>query len=721
MSAPPPRRAYVLAALLSSVCFGWETLLQRYLVFAGGQLAASATLPAAVVGLGVGAALAARFGPGALRVGALAFAPAVGAACASVLHATDPLSFVGLVALTLPFVAVGLTVGAVLERWPSPRVYAADLAGASLAIGLLVGSLPVLHDEGAAVLVFAGALAVPALVGELPRIVRGVALGAAVVVGVQAHALPFNLGRDVPSFLADDLRLVRCRPCTWVDTATSIVGRIDLYAGEPHYTFHLANGFLIDTMRPWPASVYQRDPRVPTPFLPPEPRIYVVGTAGEGILKTATRLGGEVRGVEANPATVALLRGRAAARCGDCYAGVDVTIGDARAALRAAGTGWDLVTYLNTHANQGRTGRAVAPEFLDTTTSVHLTWRALAPTGLMTWEEPELVTPPAALTRLTSTVLQVLRDEGVAEPTRHLLVYTWGAYVQLVVRKTPWTEDEVTRWLTWTDDLTHAEGGVNGPFGEGFFKPTAVTTPVFPVNRSVHYAWMYDWLRTGAPPSDRLAEDFAPLTDDRPFLFSTPTTRAEVRDAIRGQVALTLTPLGLALGLAWRDRRPVRVATLAAGALSGFVFLGVETLLLTQGQVVFGSPSGCFVVVLGGMLLASGVVSTFGGAGARGLLLGAAALALAATRLVPVAEASAVPAWVGGAWAVALGGTLGAAFPRLLTRAGAEGQAALFFAVNAAAAALAGPFVTLLALQVGFSAVWVVLAAGALLLARLVG
>lgn len=709
----PPAWAFPTAALLSVVGFGWEILLQRHLVHTGGQLAASATLPAAVVGLGTGAAVAARLGPAALRVGAALLAPSFGLALAVILSLPDPLGPVALFGLSLPFSFVGMAVAALLDRFPDPRVYAADLGGAALATLLLVAALPLLLEERSAILLVAIAAAIPALIPELPARVRGAGLALALGLGFVGVTTRPNLGRDLPGLLAAPLGRVGVHAPRWIDSASSVVGRVDLYAGRWPQSFLLAQGVVIDTLREYPTEIYQLDPRVPSPFLPERPRIFIVGTAGEGILKTAVRLGGEVRGVESNPATLALVQRRQARRCLDCYAGVDVEVGDARAVLRRAGGGWDLVTWLNTHANQGWTGRAVAAEFLHTEEAIREAWRRLGPRGMLTWEEPELVTPRGALSRLVATIRAALLAEGVADPSAHLLVYRWGRYVQLLVRPTPWTEAEQDRWRAWLRELGAVETGVTGPLRSGALTEMRA---IFPGNEDPDHAWLAAWLQSGLPPAVH-PEELAPVRDDQPFLFSRPASRKELWLHIGTQLGLAVLPLALALGFAPR-RAGGGASTLAAGALSGFVFLGVEALLTIQGQLAFGSPTLAFVEVLAGMLLASGLSALAGGRGAGPALALAALLALAGTGFSRVVESGHADR-VALAWVLALGACLGTAFPRLLRRAAAEGRTPLFFALNAAGAAVAPPVVSLAALYLGFPALWLVFAAGAAGLALL--
>ena len=97
-----------------------------------------------------------------------------------------------------------------------------------------------------------------------------------------------------------------------------------------------------------------------------DPDILVVGTAAEGIVKTARIQGaGQVVGVEINPAIVNLMLGRLYKWSRQAYDEIELHVMDVRSYLKQTDRQFDIITMMNTHRLRN-IGYAGQPEYLHT-------------------------------------------------------------------------------------------------------------------------------------------------------------------------------------------------------------------------------------------------------------------------------------------------------------------------------------------------------------------
>jgi glyoxylase-like metal-dependent hydrolase (beta-lactamase superfamily II) len=217
------------------------------------------------------------------------------------------------------------------------------------------------------------------------------------------------------------------------------------------------------------------------------------------------------------------------------------------------------------------------------------------------------------------------------------------------------------------------------------------------------------------------AHGLTATSDDRPFHFDVDPSHAELRRAYSRTLILFLLLVPFVLALWVRQRAAVhfRLAQLLVVVLTGMAYLLIEVVLLQRFAIFLGSPLVTFTAVLATLLAGSGLGSLWSGRlGDRGAAIATAmllVLLLIHAWLVPslltqgVRLPLAAKVLVTVACLAPLALLMGVPFPyvmRLGQTSLGSASAALLFAINGAASALAVPLAFNLSSAWGFGAVW---------------
>ncbi len=570
------------------------------------------------------------------------------------------------------FTAAGYVLADLFET--SVKLYAADLLGAGLAAAAFPWLWPLVGHEN----VWWAVAGLQLLV--LGRRRKLCVLGGLLVLGLVvanhdrtlnfAHALKGLPGKV---FEHDDLLLSRC----------DLTQRVDVTHTRQGYELWL-DGWRADVIRSNRGVATDR--RLAAGLGISNPRILLVGTAGQGVLKPARLLSQDVEGLELNRAIVDLLEGPLAQFSRDPYRGVKLRWQDGRAYLAHTGEKYDLITLLNTH-RAGNIGQALAPEYLLTGEGLQTALNALTPRGFLSIEER---LPDRAAQRATDRLLATLRT--LVDP-QHIGVYEWYSsevdqvrsdrdqyFLQILVSRAPIDAAYLEAFAALARERPSLRG-------QRYRRLPHVNLLYVP-GRNLANRWAREVLHPGAEP----------LTDDRPFPGSWSL-----------DVFKPLLPLALVLAWAlWPARRE---PTAAVALLAGLGYTLLQTLLFQRLQLMLGTPAVTLVVTLGGML-------ALGGLGAR-LLPGRALLGLPLAWLAS-APLFFMPLALPGGWPVALlliapvSLCLGAVLPSL------PGPRPWLFAASSAGGALGVALCLLASLTLGMRATWLLAAlfsSGAVLVA----
>ncbi len=580
------------------------------------------------------------------------------------LPVTDVMGFIALLglglALALPFTVVGVTLTLALTRagLPPGRAYGVDLIGAALGAVLVIPLLDAV-DAASAVLV-AGAIA---------------ALGALAFAAARTD-MSSGAGRKGQA-LAGGLALLWAGAAGWNATAEVpllrpawVKGVHEDYAAHAYVGWNTHSRVTVSPTLTLPPMMWATGRNAPPEVLAPiEQRILkidgaaatamargdgsdhaylewdvssfahrlrptgpaaVIGVGGGRDVLVAARAGHTpVVGVELNAKIVGLHRGAMAAFSGvAALPGVTLVVDEARSFFTRDPNHYEVLTMslIDTWASTGAGAYSLSENGLYTVEGWLTFMRRLTPTGIFTVSRWYKSDSPGETGRMLALAMETLWQMGVAEPRAHMMLLQQGSVATLLVSPSPFSPADI--------DRTQREGvrlGFNMVL-------TPRRLPVQPQLRELveqpdrAALWQY---------AQAQALDLTPSTDDRPFFFNmlrpgawlADTAEVDRQDfgflgnlqatktlvhATLVSVLLTLlavfVPLWLRRGqVAGGAGKATLVAACAYFALIGLGFMFVEIALLSRVGVFLGHPTLALAVVLGGIILATGVGSLLSG------------------------------------------------------------------------------------------------------------
>jgi spermidine synthase len=649
--------------------------------------------------------------------------------------------------MMVPFVCAGVVISITLVRLTSHVTYFVTLIGSGLAAFLVNMSLGSFREENS--LIFLAALTglaaccfiIPYRVGQVRR-----GLMCLAVLGVSGILAGGILNMSYDWFNIVSAKLTRDSPQAEVlFSASSYVGRYDVLQTSPHPTLlqSYENGHRSDTIRKLPAENYQIDPRLPNCLIE-NPDILIIGLAGDGITKTAKFLGDKVYGVEINPAIVSMQRNELVEWNANSYEGINVSVMDGRSFVEQSALQFDMITLENTHVDRGSgiggEGRESTPEYLYTAQALQSYLDHLSSDGVVVVEEPvSNLAREVPVWKLLYTMRQVLLERGYAQPERHFFVFQWTTrtanFIQILMKKTPFTEQEASDLLNWLDDIDNMQTieQINGsPVGPIDAKTTLLHHPY-----QVSSTTISEVLRGEVDDAFLQEYNIQVITDNRPFMFDVDPSHSNLKQAYSYILFLVLPLVPLLIWFLRRRKGSLSglLPHMLTVALTGLGYLLIEMVLIQRYELFLGSPVATFSSVVGTLLIFSGLGSLWSGRiGRKGVYysLGIIILLLilyqyltpaffstAAQLSLPVKIILAVVSMA------PLGFFTGVPFPYVLRSGKAEVSAsvvAMLYAVNAAFMALAVPLafnistnwglaVTFLIGVVIYGAVWLLLVA----------
>ncbi len=602
---------------------------------------------------------------------------------------------VGLVVAAAPFFFAGLCLALVFASFPreSGALYGSDLLGAAAGCVLAIVALGRLGGVGAVVS-------------------AGVFVGVAVVcfgVGGRRVLLP---GLGVVGVLASVVLVWRAPKVITLATGSPIPVEEDLWNSFSRLTVKQgvgAGGFAWGASPRYPASLrpvkaiiidgkawtvverFEGDLREAeylkldvtafAHFLRSGGKVGIIGPGGGRDVLTALVFGRrEVVGVEVNPLIVDLVRRRYGDYAGHLYdwPGVRIVVDDARSYFERSKERFEVIqaSLVDTWAASSSAAFALTENNLYTVEAFRAYIRHLSEGGILSvsrWHAP--VGPRESL-RLFGLALQALREEGVEDGGRHIVVvasplstaHSTGAPVaNLLLKRVPFTEEEVGTVLARAGEMGFEPVYVPGAGGEPLFMEVAGSDNLYRDCADIH------------------GLDYRPPRDDRPFFFlfarlsrllrpvgQTLWEHTEVRP-LRLLVGLllvvaVLVTLFIVAPLAAFARRPWAHAARSSHLLLYFAAIGVgfmmvEMSLMQRFILLLGHPVYSLSVILFSLLGFGGIGSLLtnrvGEEGARrraGLALGGAtALLVVYLVVLPLAVGRALGLGTGLRVGVAVG------------------------------------------------------------------
>lgn len=569
-------------------------------------------------------------------------------------------------ALAIPFTISGVALTLVLTRagLPPGRVYGVDLVGAAAGCGLVVPLLDWL-DAPSAVLIAAALAALAAYAFAAARSDETAAKHRRAA-GVMAPVLLLlGLGNATMSEPPLRARVVKGEAesadqylyAGWntysrVTVDHTITLPPALWSGgrltPPHVLGPLPQrGMKIDGAAGTVMAAFDRYPDDDRPgqlgdhdylawdvtafahHLRPTGPAAVIGVGGGRDVLDAARVGHQpVIGIELNALIVDLHHGPMRDFSGIAkLSQVKLVNDEARAFMARDRHRYDVImmSLIDTWASTGAGAYALSENGLYTTDGWRIFLRRLTPTGIFTvsrWYKPD---SPGETARMLALAMETLWSLGVEDPRQHIIMLQNFNIATILVTPQPFSNADINRM-----QKEAATRGFNV-----LLSPRRV--PLNPMlrelveqpDRKAMWAW-----------TTSQSLDLTPPTDERPFFFnmikpstwlSPPEQVDELDYAFLGNLHATqtlvyataisalLTLLAIAVPLLTRrrDLAPYRRTDVLAAstyfALIGLGFMFVEIALLSRLNVFLGHPTLALAVLLGGIILFTGVGSLLSG------------------------------------------------------------------------------------------------------------
>lgn len=540
-----------------------------------------------------------------------------------------------LVLITLPFACAGLFISRVFAAWPheSPRLYAADLVGATGGVLGYVVLLPLVGAPGA-LLLAGGVGAVAGLVlydgnvhGRLAFVLLvTLTVGAATEV---ERLLPLRITEN--KLLGNKVARELPRGTIW--TLSSAIDVID--PGSAADLLVVIDGGT--AMTQVPRATKRRQPPEPhglralAYIVAPNGSTLVIGSGGGVEVRAALGAGSErVLALEIDGAINELVRGRLNPVLGGLFAepAVELHTAEARSFLAAHDERFDVIVAFHTISNAASATGAMslAESYLLTVEAMELMLSRLSDEGVLVMSRPE-----PQLGRLAATIAAAwtfpsdLRD--------HVAVVTQSNarpdfLATILVSKRPLTRLQLDAIRRETPGRVAYLPDGSGDTYDWFSAALASSSRERQVGTAAAEATL------GYPVAS-----LVPVTDDRPFfnlytpwteiriddvaavLSSGPSSRARLEDLPVAQVAILLLlleallfaflfviPPAILLRRTGLGRGRALTTALYFAAL-GYAFITVEVVLIQNLTRLVGEPAWSMVAVLAVLLASSGIGS----------------------------------------------------------------------------------------------------------------
>jgi hypothetical protein len=481
------------------------------------------------------------------------------------------------------------------------------------------------------------------------------------------------------------------------------------------------------------------DNRLPTLLRKGEnPDTLLVGPSGQGLCKAVQALGkGHIDAVEINAAIAGLMTHELYESSGRAYAGMDLTIGDVRTFLKRTQRKYDFITLLNTHRiwSMGDQG---PPEYVHTLEAMRDYFTHLKDRGFVLFEERNInERADLGIRRVVHTAKEAMRRLGIAHPEKHFVI--WELYhgcskagveanpprcspqqrfTFVMIKRTELTDDEQRKLVDWGNIL-----GARPDKGMGY---RGIVYRYLPNAPTAHY-WTDVVLKNDVyqtPGADRNTQVLDVVVDDKPFpyeVFRAPgAAHGILREVSWLALCMVLIP-ALIVFFSRRDQERKKGSFVASASLVpffavlGVAYLVLEVVLVQKFGIFLSSPAYSLAIVLGTMLVASGL-GGYRSARASGLQCLGATLLVALYAVFVAYGLDAVllsvmhlPFVLRVLFAIVLitPGAFAMGFPfpyamEMVKRELSERHAGLFFAINGAAGAVATPLTLIWSMAHGF-------------------
>jgi hypothetical protein len=358
-------------------------------------------------------------------------------------------------------------------------------------------------------------------------------------------------------------------------------------------------------------------------LVPAEGKQLIIGPGGCVDVLQSYRAGRrDITAVEINPLVVEVVNERLRPFSGaPCkLPGVQLEIENGRTFIKRTDEAFDLITLTWVDAGGSRTATALNEDYLYTVDAYVEFLQHLEPEGYIGFLRALGIgtDQPLDSARALAIVLEALRQTGATDPKRHVMVALSDArfyhrvMVFVMAKRTPIAEPEIAKARSFLERMEFTP----------LWMPDGSVTREQPARYSKISDVIYDLITSSDPSSiyESAPIEVEPPTDDRPFYFiQTKGPNREPNEAMvqLGDATLVLATLVIPfllvplVPLLRRQRLGGRVtwSSLAYYSLLGVAFMMVEIELFHMLGLALGRPTLSLAVVLGSLLVFSGLGS----------------------------------------------------------------------------------------------------------------
>lgn len=612
-------------------------------------------ISSAVAGIGLGAYLASRLNqPDGRWFGACCAGTTACLYTAAFVLLRQPNLFALLLAISSIFVCPSVYLANAFARRKATSVYLFDMVGAGTAVLLIVLAFRWVGTEViflvlVTLLPFVGALgAVITLENRLWKRVVACAVmfllsasGAGLLYSQVTHDT-LNIAKLVNSEAPQIPRQSALRSPSRISATKSydsLVGRIDVEPTEDR-TFVVYDGFYNDNFTNRPARDYLKyakphkirfpvtDRRVVYGVVP-EPRVFVIGSAADGIVKPLKEITppDRIDSVEINSGILQMMQHDYYDASGQAYKGLRPLQGNALSVLRRSLKKYDMITLVNAHSSRW-VGAFGPPDFLHTRESYDLYFDRLTENGYLLFEErPDTRRGELGVKRMILTLYDCLKRRGVKDPSQHFFIWEFMSrrylaqglqgiatgsdmyYVGMAVFREPIEGKRRQDLLDWCELRWRVRWDENQ--GPVFVPQDRLLYPAYLKSKwhGDRFGPFFDMIEANNFSNFDHDFDATIVTNDRPFPGCSTRSIPEVARLIFFTASINIALCAFfCIGAMRSVNQKKRLCMLLAYNIAiGFAFFFVEILLIQAYQNVFLSPSASLAVVLGTILIGSGI------------------------------------------------------------------------------------------------------------------
>ncbi len=450
-----------------------------------------------------------------------------------------------------------------------------------------------------------------------------------------------------------------------------LMGKIDFFGVDNKNIFFCTNAIPLDTVDQSNGTYW--DPRVPH-IDNPKVFIIGLSYDGI-VKSAKKLPGSKVSGVEFSPIIYRILTENNKEGVYSQFAAyplkdVESYHAEGRYFLSSNNETYDMITLMNTHMEYPAIA-TLAPEYLYTVENTKMMLNKLSDKGMVVYEEIiETKRSRFAFYKLLNTIKQAMTEIGIKDPQKNIIIYswdfwgTWKQFQTVLIKKTPFTPQELSTFASYHATIAPRYGSAiflhpNMKTGHMFEKVFNSPEPMYtyidypdgiskkelyndilgkiqnPDDRKfVESNYVYNptyykyYLKKKSMKPEDLTRyetllkqvnfpyelDLSPVTDNKPFLYNIYKNKKEVTDVldiILKVAGVMLIPVLLLAVFKYGSQRFRLLGHTVFFALLGFGFMLIEIVLMQRYQLFIGSPIYSTIVIMGGLLLFSGMGSFF--------------------------------------------------------------------------------------------------------------